>query len=174
MFNFQNSNKIDEIKMIKLTQLLVLFVFKFLNTPNTKINITKTLIEILSKSTPILEKIYMENSSNYGKFLIDLYASIKVPIDLDGLFKKYEIDNIVIIKAEDTYNFLKIMMAKNIKNFSKLKINVVMRIMVEELQKTGGTYDYHSYLLELLWILFREKSGKHVQYLPLLIDLIMG
>jgi len=160
--------------MIKLTQILVLFIFKYLNTPTTKINITKTIIEIVSKSTLYLEKIYAENSSNYGKFLIDLYASIKIPIDLDGLFKKYEIDNIVIIKAEDTYNFLKIMMAKNIKNFSKLKINVIMRIMLEELQKTSQTYDYHSYLLELLWILYREKSGKHVKYLPLLIDLIMG
>ncbi len=173
MFNSQNSNRIDEIKMIKLTQILVLFIFKHLNSPTANINITKTIIEILSKSTPLLEKIYHENSSNFGKFCIDLYASIKVPIDLDGLFKKYELENIVIIKAENTNNFLKIMMAKNIKNFSKMKINVVMRIMVDELQKTGGSYDYHSYLLELLWILFREKSAKHVQFLPLLIDLIM-
>jgi hypothetical protein len=121
-----------------------------------------------------MEIIYMENSGNYAKFLIDFYSSIKLPIDLEGLFKKYEIGNSVIIKSENNLNFLKIMLAKLIKNYSKINVSFVLKIIVEEFKKKTSDYDYYSYLLEILWIIFREKNYKHVVFLPPLINLIIN
>jgi hypothetical protein len=121
-----------------------------------------------------MEKIYKDNMTNYAKILIDLYTAIKLPIDLDGLFKKYDIGNCTVIKSEDNFNFLKIMLAKLLKNFSKTKVSTILKIIVEEFKRKLTDLDYFSYMLEILWILFREKSSKYVQYLPTLINLIMS
>ena len=168
-------SKIDEIHMTKVVELLILFIFKILQPNNSgyKTNFSRIIVELLSKVSDTLEIIYKENTTNYAKFLIDMYTNVKIPIDLDGLFKKYDISNCSIIKSEDNYNFLKIMLAKLLKNFSKIKISFILKLIVEEFKKKITEYDYFSYLLEILWILFREKSAKQVQYLPTLINLIM-
>jgi WD40 repeat protein len=174
LYNSISMEKITEIQMIKVVELLILYVFKALNPTNIQRgNVNKVLVELLGKCTDLLDKIYKENMTNYSKFLIDLYTNIKIPIDLDGLFKKYELGNCIIIKSEDNFNFLKIMLAKLLKNFSKIKINFILKIIVEEFKRKSTEYDYFSYLLEILWILFRERNAKHVQFLPTLINLIM-
>jgi hypothetical protein len=128
---------------------------------------------MLSKSVGNLEIIYKENMFNYAKFLIDLYTSLKVPIDLDGLFKKYDLDICTIIKSDSKFNFLKIMLAKQIKYFAKTKVNTIIYLIGEEFKKKNYEYNYYSHLLEILWLLLREKNAKYVQYLPLIVNLIV-
>jgi hypothetical protein len=91
-------------------------------------------------------------------------------------FKKYELCNCIIIKSEDNLNFLKIMLAKLLRTFSKVKMYHILWLIVEEFKNlmTTDNYDYLSYLLEMLWVLFREKNIKHVKYLPTLVKLIMS
>jgi hypothetical protein len=171
-FNSIYYDRVDSVSMMKITQLLILSIFKLLANNLYKSN-SKLIIELLSKVNTYLEKIYKENMGGYAKILIDLYTAIKIPIDLDGQFKKYELGNCIIIKSEDNLNFLKIMLAKLLKTFSKVKISSILKLIVEEFKKKTTDYDYFSYLLEILWILFREKNIKHVQYLPTLVNLIM-
>ena len=171
-FNTIFPGKIQESQMLKISQLLILFIFKILNKSSST-TFSKNIIEVLSKQTSFLEKIYNENWFNLGKILIELYTSIKIPIDLDGLFKKYEFDNCIIIKSEDNLNFLKIMLAKILKNYSKTKLQIILKYVKDELLKTGIDFDYHSYLLELLWILFREKNINHIKFLAIVIDSIL-
>ncbi len=159
--------------IIKSTQLFVLIIFKFLKTEETNSKYSKIIVELLSKSVANLDIIYKENMFNYAKFLIDLYTSIKVPIDLDGLFKKYDLDICTIIKSDSKFNFLKIMLAKQIKYFAKTKVNAIIYLIGEEFKKKNYEYNYYTHLLEILWLLLREKNAKYVQYLPLIVNLIV-
>lgn len=159
--------------IIKANQLLILLIFKYLKIEEIKSKYSKIIVEMLSKSVANLEIIYKENMFNYGKFLIELYTSIKVPIDLDGSFKKYDFDICTIIKSDSKFNFLKIMLAKQIKYFAKLKINTIIYLIIEEFKKKTTDYGYFSHLLEIIWLLFREKNPKYVQYLPSLVNLLV-
>ncbi len=177
-YNFlvEDKDKIEEEYIKRVSEILILYVFKVLNPKysHIKASFSKIIVELLSKCSGYLEKIYSENMTNYARFLIELYTMVKIPIDLDGLFKKYEIGNCTIIKSEDNYNFLKILLAKLLKTFSKSSISFILKIIVEEFKKKNNDgYDYFSYLLEILWILFREKNAKYVNYLPPLINVIM-
>lgn len=203
-FNHLSTDKLHESIIEKTSQIIILFIFKILKDQELKTKYCKTVVELLSKSSVIVEKIFRDSPNNYLRILTEMYCSIRIPIDLEGLFKKYEIGNCVIIKSEDNLNFLKIMIAKVIKSFSKSKVNVVLKFVIEEFknygvtgnkseQKTGGNnffnnlisnitnsnsnrtddVDRYNYLLEILWIIFKEKNYKHINYLPSLIHLIM-
>lgn len=159
--------------IIKADRILILLIFKFLKNQNYKLNYFKILVELLSKSIENMEIIYKDNKFNYGKFLINLYTSIKVPINLDGVFKKYDLELCSIIKANSKMNFLKIMLAKQIKYFAKRNINTFMYYMAEEFKSTKSEYDHFNFLLELLWIFFKDQNPQYTHYLPSLVNLLV-
>ena len=116
--------------------------------------------------------------SNYALFLIQYYCSLNIPINLASSFKKYEIGNIALIKNEENHNFLKIVIFKYIKNYSKTRVSYVLKLIVEEFKKVENEIEkevsnYYSYLVEILWLIFKERNHKLVQYLPTVVNQIM-
>ena len=176
--NPKGDDKLNDIDLLKLTHLLVLFVFKNLKNKSLKISFSKNIFELLGKSTETLKKIYAKNASNYALFLIQYYCSINIPINLSSSFKKYDIGNIALIKNEENHNFLKIIIFKYIKNYSKNKVSYVLKIIVDEFKKVENEIEkeitnYYSYLVEILWLTFKDRNHKLVQYLPTVTNQIM-
>lgn len=172
-YNSLNSNVISEDILNKSTQILIVFVFKIINDPEKKSKYSKLIIELILKSSTIFDKIFNEDSYNFLKLILGLYTSIKIPIDLEGLFKKFEIGNCLIIKSEDNLNFSKIMIAKILKSYCKTKVNIMLKYIIEEFEIVKESADIHNYLLEILWIIFKEKNAIYIQYLPSLVNLLM-
>ena len=176
--NPKGHDKLKESELLKITHLLVLFVFKNLKNKALKISFSKNIFELLGKSTDTLNKIYSKNASNYALFLIQYYCSLNLPINLSSSFKKYDIGNIALIKNEENHNFLKIIIFKYIKNFSKSKVSYVLKLIVDEFKKVENEIEkditnYYSYLVEILWLIFKERNHKLVQYLPTVTNQIM-
>ena len=176
--NPKGQDKLKEAELFKITQLLVLFVFKNLKNKALNIPFSKNIFELLGKSTDILNKIYSKNASNYALFLIQYYCSLNIPINLSSSFKKYDIGNIALIKNEGNHNFLKIIIFKYIKNYSKTKVSYVLKLIVDEFKKVENEIEkeitnYYSYLVEILWLIFKERNHKLVQYLPTVTNQIM-
>ena len=171
--NSNSKDKLPDKMIIKITQLLVLYVFKIVNDSSIKITYSKIVVELLGKSTEALETIYSLNKENYAKFLIEFYSNSNIPINLDSLFKKFEIGNYVIIKSEENPNFLKIILAKLIKTFAKTKLKIILSIIKDEFKKKLSNCAYINYLMEILWLLFRDRSAKLVHSLPIVVELIM-
>ena len=169
-----SNDKLNENLMIKITQLLVLYVFKIIKDKNImKIPFSKNIVELLSISTALLDQIYQSNMGNYANFLLEFYVSCNIPVNLESTIKKFTIGTISIIKSEENPNFLKIILAKLIKDFCKTRISLILKIIVEEFKKKRNDQFIYPYLIEMLWLLFREKNAKRVQYLPTVINLIM-
>ena len=176
--NIKGHDRLKEKDLLKITHLLVLFVFKSLKNKALKISFSKNIFELLGKSTEILSKIYEKNPLNYALFLIQYYCSLNIPINLSSSFKKYDIGNIALIKNEENHNFLKIIIFKYIKNFSKTKVSYVLKLIVDEFKKVENDLEkeitnYYSYLVEILWLIFKERNHKLVQYLPTVTNQIM-
>ena len=176
--NPKGNDKLDDLDILKITHLLVLFVFKNLKNKSLKISFSKNIFELIGKSTETLKQIYSKNATNYALFLIQYYCSLNIPINLSSSFKKYDIGNIAIIKNEENHNFLKIIIFKYIKNFSKTKVSYVLKLIVDEFKKVEGDVEkeitnYYSYLVEILWLIFKERNHKLVQYLPTVTNQIM-
>ena len=176
--NPKGKDNLDDKDLIRITQLLVLFVFKNLKNKAIKISFSKNIFELLGKSTDTLNKIYSKNVSNYALFLIQYYCSLNIPINLSSSFKKYDIGNIALIKNEENHNFLKIIIFKYIKNYSKTKVSYVLKLIVDEFKKVENNLEteitnYYSYLVEILWLIFKERNHKLVQYLPTVTNQIM-
>ena len=176
--NPKSNDKLKDNDLIKLTHLLVLFVFKNLKNKTLKIPFSKNIVELIGKSTETLNKIYAKNTTNYAQFLIQYYCSFNIPINLSSVYRKYEIGTIEIIKNEENHNFLKIILSEYIKIFCKSKISYVLKLIVEEfkaLEKDPGKEitNYYSYLVELLWIIFKDRNHNLVQYLPIVTNQIM-
>ena len=176
--NPKGNDKLKDSDLLKITHLLVLFVFKNLKNKALKISFSKNIFELLGKSTEILNKIYAKNASNYALFLIQYYCSLNIPINLSSSFKKYDIGNIALIKNEENHNFLKIIIFKYIKNYSKTKVSYVLKLIVDEFKKVENDSEkeitnYYSYLVEILWLIFKERNHKLVQYLPTVTNQIM-
>ena len=174
----KGKDKLKDIDLLKITHLLVLFVFKNLKNKSLKISFSKNIFELLGKSTDTLNKIYAKNALNYALFLIQYYCSLNIPINLASSFKKYEIGNIALIKNEENHNFLKIVIFKYIKNYSKTRVSYVLKLIVEEFKKVENEIEkevsnYYSYLVEILWLIFKERNHKLVQYLPTVVNQIM-
>ena len=174
-----NSNeKLSSKDLLKLTHLLVLFVFKNLKNKTLKIPFSKNIVELIGKSFEILDKIYEKNTTNYAKFLIQYYCSFNIPINQMSAYKKYEIGTIEIIKNEENHNFLKIILSEYIKIFCKKNITYVLKFIVEEFKALEKDSEkeittYYSYLVELLWVIFKERNHYLVQHLPLVTGQIM-
>ena len=176
--NPNSKEKLSEKDLLKLTHLLVLFVFKNLKNKNLKIPFSKNIVELIGKSLEILDKIYEKHATNYAKLLIQYYCSFNIPINLSSVYRKYEIGAIEIIKNEENHNFLKIILSEYIKIYCKTNITYVLKFIVEEfnyLEKNPGKEitTYYSYLVELLWIIFKDRNHNLVQYLPLVTGQIM-
>ena len=176
--NPKGNDKLNDLDLLRITQLLVLFVFKNLKNKALKLSFSKSIFELLGKSTETLNKIYSKNASNYALFLIQYYCSLNIPINLSSSFKKYDIGNIALIKNEENHNFLKIIIFKYIKNFSKTKISYVLKLIFEEFKKVENDTEkeitnYYSYLVEIFWLIFKERNHKLVQYLPTVTNQIM-
>jgi len=86
--NPKGNDKLKDIDILKITHLLVLFVFKNLKNKSLKISFSKNIFELIGRSTETLNKIYAKNASNYALFLIQYYCSINIPINLFSCFKK--------------------------------------------------------------------------------------
>ena len=177
-----NSKYIDEltdIDTLKITHLLVLFIFKDLNNKSLKISFNKNIFELLGKSTETLSKIYHKNSTSYILFLVQYYGSLNIPINFSSnSFKKYEIGNIALIKNEENHNFLKIIIFKYIKYFAKTKVSYVIKLIVDEFRNVEDDTEkeitnYYSYLVEILWLIFKERNHRLIQYLPTVTNQIM-
>ena len=168
-----NSKEMPDKMMIKITEMLVLYVFKIINDSSMKITYSKAVGELLGKSTETLEMIYKDNMDNYAKFLIEFYSNSNIPINLDSTFKKYTIGNYAIIKSEESPNFLKIIIAKLLKTFGRTRIKVILKIIQEEFKRKQSENSYLNYLIEIIWLFFRDTSYKLVQFLPAVIGLIM-
>ena len=176
--NPKSSDKLNNNDVLKLTHLLVLFVFKNLKTKTLKIAFSKNIVELIGKSSDILNKIYFKNSSNYAQFLIQYYCSFNIPINLSSVYRKYEIGTIEIIKNEENHNFLKIILSEYIKIFCKTKISYVLKFIVEEFKDLEKAPEkeitnYYSYLVEILWLIFKDRNHNLVQYLPIVTNQIM-
>ena len=176
--NPKSSDKLNNNDVLKLTHLLVLFVFKNLKTKTLKISFSKNIVELIGKSSDILNKIYFKNSSNYAQFLIQYYCSFNIPINLSSVYRKYEIGTIEIIKNEENHNFLKIILSEYIKIFCKTKISYVLKFIVEEFKDLEKAPEkeitnYYSYLVEILWLIFKDRNHNLVQYLPIVTNQIM-
>ena len=168
--NSQHTDELTDIDALKITHLLVLFIFKDLNNKSLKISFNKNIIELIGKSTETLSKIYSKNSNSYVLFLVQYYCSLNIPINLSSnSFKKYDLGNIALIKNEENHNFLKIIIFKYIKYFAKTKVSYVIKLIVDELEITN----YYSYLVEILWLIFKEKNHRLIQYLPTVTNQIM-
>ena len=177
-----NSKYIDEltdIDTLKITHLLVLFIFKDLNNKSLKISFNKNIFELLGKSTETLSKIYHKNYTSYILFLVQYYGSLNIPINFSSnSFKKYEIGNIALIKNEENHNFLKIIIFKYIKYFAKTKVSYVIKLIVDEFRNVEDDTEkeitnYYSYLVEILWLIFKERNHRLIQYLPTITNQIM-
>ena len=48
-----------------------------------------------------------------------------------------------------------------------------MKIIIDEFKSSSAKYSYFPFLIEILWLSFRDRSAKLVQYLPTVIGLIM-
>lgn len=193
--NLSTKTKLPEIIIDRVFHLLILFVIKTMKDNELKSKYSKVVVELLSKSSQILEKSFGDSPVNLLKLLLELYTSIKIPIDLELLFKKYEIGNCIIIKSEDNLNFLKIMIAKIIKTFTKPRVNVFLKMIIDDFtnytipdksfldimkkksdKENNQIIDTErfNYLLELVWILFKDKNTNNVGYLPSLVNLLMS
>ena len=176
--NPKSHEQLTEFELTKITHLIVLFVFKNIKNKALKLSFSKNIFELIGKSTEILNKIYSKNAQNYALFLIQYYCSLNIPINLASSFKKYDIGNISIIKSEENHNFLKIIIAKFLKNFSKTKVSYILKLIIDEFKKVENDSEkevtnYYSYLIEILWLIFKERSHKLVQYLPTVTNQIM-
>ena len=176
--NPKGNDKLTNLELLKITHLLVLFVFKNLKNKALKISFSKNIFELLGKSTETLKKIYAKNATNYALFLIQYYCSLNIPINLSSSFKKYDIGNIALIKNEENHNFLKIIIFKYIKNYTKEKVGYLLKLIVDEFKKVENDNEkeinnYYSYLVEILWLIFKERNHKLVQYLPTVTNQIM-
>ena len=176
--NPKSNDKLKDNDIIKLTHLLVLFVFKNLKNKTLKIPFSKNIVELIGKSTETLNKIYAKNTTNYAQFLIQYYCSFNIPINLSIIYRKYEIGTIEIIKSEENNNFLKIFLSEYIKIFCKTKISYVLKLIVEEFKALEKDQEkeitnYYSYLVEILWIIFKDRNHNLVQYLPIVANQIM-
>ena len=176
--NPKGKDKLKDLDVLKITHLLVLFVFKNLKNKSLKISFSKNIFELLGRSADTLSNIYAKNASNYALFLIQYYCSLNIPINLTSSFKKYDIGNIALIKNEENHNFLKIIIFKYIKNFCKSKVSYVLKLIVDEFKKVENEIEkeitsYYSYLVEILWLIFKERNHKLVQYLPTVTNQIM-
>lgn len=173
IINSMSPGKISNNTIEKTCEIMILYVFKIFKNQELKNKYCKVIIEMISKSSSALEKIFKENSIHFVKILVGLYTSIKIPIDLNGIYKKYDIGNCSIIKSEDNLNFLKIMIAKIIKSYSKSKINLILKYIIEEFKNKTETPDSYNYMMEIIWLLFKDKNYKHVPILHNLIGLLM-
>ena len=176
--NPKSNDKLKDNDLIKLTHLLVLFVFKNLKNKTLKIPFSKNIVELLGKSTEILNKIYAKHTTNYAQFLIQYYCSFNIPINLSSIYRKYEIGTIELIKNEENHNFLKIILSEYIKMFCKTKISYVLKLIVEEFKSLEKDPEkeitnYYSYLVEILWIIFKDRNHNLIQYLPIVTNQIM-
>ena len=79
--NPKSNDKLKDNDLMKLTHLLVLFVFKNLKNKTLKIPFSKNIVELIGKSTETLNKIYAKNTTNYAQFLIQYYCSFNIPIN---------------------------------------------------------------------------------------------
>ena len=172
-----NSNTHDQLPdniIKKITHLLVITVFKIINEKNLKISFCRNVADLLGKTKDILENIYSDNINNYALFLIQYYTTSNVPINLDSPFKKFEMGNYSVLKSEENPLFLKLILAKLLLQFSKNKLSSLIKVIKDEFQnKKNEDYIYCSYLIEILFILFREKSYRLVTFLPTVITIIM-
>ena len=176
--NPKSNDKLKDNDVLKLTHLLVLFVFKNLKSKALKISFSQNIVELLGKSNEILNKIYKQHTANYAKFLIQYYCSFNTPIILSSIYRKYEIGTIEIIKREEVHNFLKIILCEYIKLFCKTKISYVLKFIVEEFnalekEPQKEITNYYSYLVEILWLIFKDRNHNLVQYLPIVTNQIM-
>ena len=176
--NPKSTDKLKDNEVLKLTHLLVLFVFKNLKSKALKISFSQNIVELLGKSNEILNKIYEKHTANYAKFLIQYYCSFNTPIILSSVYRKYEIGTIEIIKCEESHNFLKIILCEYIKLFCKTKISYVLKLIVEEFnalekEPEKEITNYYSYLVEILWLIFKDRNHNLVQYLPIVTNQIM-
>ena len=176
--NPKTNDKLKDNDILKLTHLLVLFVFKNLKNKTLKVPFSKNIVELLGKSNETLNKIYAKNTTNYAQFLIQYYCSFNIPINLSSVYRKYEIGTIELIKNEENHNFLKIILAEYIKIFCKTKISYILKLIVEEFKALEKNPEkeitnYYSYLVEILWLIFKERNHNLVQYLPIVTNQIM-
>ena len=65
------------------------------------------------------------------------------------------------------------MIAKILKSYSKHKINIVLKHIIEEFKAKTEEPDVYNYMMEIIWILFKDKNSKYIQYLPSLVNLLM-
>ena len=157
-----------------ILQIISTFGAKILVDPEFKLNFSKLVIEAILTNMPQIEDMYDKYPNNLGNMLIKLYISFPFPINLVISFKKYEIDDSTIIKSEDEFNYLKIIMAKTLKRFSKTNCKTTIRLLLANLQENIDTNTSKIVnLLEIVWLLFREKKLSNVQYLPIIIDMLM-
>ena len=168
-----HTTKAEEETLEVACKLLILFIFKILKNQEQKSKYSKVIVDLISKSSNQFDILFKESSINYVKLLMGLYTSIRIPIDINSLFKKYDIGNCSIIKSEDNLNFLKIMIAKIIKTYAKSKANVVLKFIVDEFKHKHEDIEQYNYMMEIVWILFKDRSYKHIHYLPSLISLLM-
>ena len=176
--NPKSNDKLKDNDVLKLTHLIVLFVFKNLKSKTLKLSFSKNIVELLGKSADILNKIYEKNTTNYAQFLIQYYCSFNIPINLSSVYKKYEIGTIELIKNEENHNFLKIILSEYIKIFCKTKISYILKLIVEEFKDLEKEPEkeitkYYSYLVEILWLIFKDRNHNLVQYLPIVTNQIM-
>ena len=176
--NPKSTDKLKDNDILKITHLLVLFVFKNLKNKTLKIPFSKNIVELLGKSSDTLNTIYAKNTTNYAQFLIQYYCSFNIPINLSSVYRKYEIGTIELIKNEENHNFLKIILSEYIKIFCKTKISYVLKLIVEEFkalekEPEKEITNYYSYLVEILWLIFKDRNHNLVQYLPIVTNQIM-
>ena len=172
--NSNSHEQLPENIIKKITHLLVITVFKIVNEKNLQIAFCRNVADLLGKTKEILEGIYHDNINNYALFLIQYYTTSNVPINLDSPFKKFEMGNYSVLKSEENPLFLKLILAKLLLQFSKTKISSVIKVIMDEFQKKKfEDPTYCSYLIEIMYILFREKSYRLVTYLSTVINLIM-
>jgi hypothetical protein len=169
-----SQEKLPENTMIKITQLLVLYVFKIINDSSLIFTFPKHVVGLITKQNDLLLELYKNHEANYAKLLIDFYTNSNIPINLESNFKKFEIgDHFSFIKSGEELNSLKIFLAKIIKIFSKIKMKTIVYIIQEEIKKRQNETKYCSFLLEIIWLLFKERQVKAIQCLPNVISLLM-
>ena len=172
-----NSNineKLPDIIIQKVTHLLIIAVFKIIKEKKFKFAFSRNIADLLGKLKDVLELIYKEKINNYALFLIQYYTIINIPINLDSPFIKFEIGNYSILKNEEKELFLKLILAKLLLQFAKTKLSSIIKVIMDEFQKNKHTdFTYCSYLIEIIYIIFQEKSFRLTTFLPPIINLIM-
>jgi hypothetical protein len=172
--NSNNNEQLSEIIIQKITHLLIIAGFKILKEKKIKIPFSRNVIDLLGKSKDALELIYKENINNYTLFLIQFYTFINIPINLDSPFIKFEIGNYSILKNKEKELFLKLILAKLFLQFAKTKLSSLIKVIMDEFQKNkNNDFTYCSNLIEIIYIIYQEKSFRLTTFLPPIINLIM-